>query len=240
MQLITKVILLAATVLSASAWPHTAAETSLLRMVIAQLGSPLSEARSLTPPEINCVNKHTNSSNMNHDEMTNATSKCEETYNSTLVANSQNRDVIGNQIRSQVLTLQNNLQKCTNESENLLLINCTIAHFDENLKLLDSSNSLAYQIASQHTSNSTIVKTQRANCISSAVSQYKVNSIEAANDFDKCMAMAPNQRELPAQKEKMEQVNDVSENQAEKMAEKQPENLQEQTPVEQAAKQSNI
>ncbi|KAH8394635.1 hypothetical protein KR222_000747, partial [Zaprionus bogoriensis] len=191
MQLITRVLLLAVTVLGASAWPRIADEQSLLRMVMASMR----EERALSPGESACLNAYNNATNKNLEELSNATSKCEEAANRTTISNNQNSNSSVTVIRNQLLSLEKNLQLCRNETDQQVFINCTVSYFDKNLQLLDESNSLAYQTQSQFASNSTIVAAQRSNCIKSAVSELKVKSIEAANNYDACLLKLTYQRE---------------------------------------------
>ncbi|EDW61642.1 translation initiation factor IF-2 [Drosophila virilis] len=228
MQLFTRVLLLAVTVLGASAWPRMADESSLLRMVMAQLSSPLAISRAASPAETACVNRYTNATYKISEELANATSKCEEAANRTVVANAQNANATVAQIRAQHLSLEKNLQQCNNETDSQRLINCTVSTFDKNLQLLDSSNTLAYQTQSQFATNSTIVATQRTSCISVAVDESKVKSIEAANEFNSCMAKVPSQRELPVEHEP--ERKELAQTQPEQKPEKQPEQKPEQRP----------
>lgn len=86
-----------------------------------------------------------------------------------------------------------------------------LLQFDKNLKLLDESNSLAYQTQSQFATNSTIVQAQRTNCISAAVSNLKVKSIETANDYDSCMQKLAYQRDLVVVPQQQQQLQEVPE-----------------------------
>lgn len=88
-----------------------------------------------------------------------------------------------------------------------------LLQFDKNLKLLDESNSLAYQTQSQFATNSTIVQAQRTNCISAAVSNLKVKSIETANDYDSCMQKLAYQRDLVVvpQQQQQQQLQEIPE-----------------------------
>lgn len=102
--------------------------------------------------------------------------------------------------------------------------------FDTNLKLLDESNSLAYQTQSQFATNSTIIQAQRTNCISAAVSSLKVKSIETANDYDSCLQKLAYQRDqvVPQQ----QQTKEIPEQKSEQRPVQRPESKPEQKPEE--------
>ncbi|XP_016985962.1 uncharacterized protein LOC108049332 [Drosophila rhopaloa] len=204
MQLFTQVILLAVALISVSAVPpfgqDVGLEQVLFRMVLGE-----SEARGLTPAAQTCANNYLNTTQKNAEKLANATDACEQVANRTKVAYTQTSNSTVSQIRLQLLTLEQNLQLCRNETDATLFLNCTVSTFDRNLNLLDTSNSKAYQAQSQFTSNSTQVTAERNNCISSAVSEAKVQSIQTANDFDSCVAKIPGQREIPQQKEQQQQ-----------------------------------
>ncbi|XP_023172723.2 putative mediator of RNA polymerase II transcription subunit 29 [Drosophila hydei] len=233
MQLLTRTLLIAVTVLGASAWPRMVDETSLLRMVMTQLGAPLAESRAISPAETACFNRYTNATNKIGSDLANSTAKCEDIANRTVVENQQRSNATINKIRSQQLELQKNLQRCLNETDSQRFINCTVSTLDKNLELLDSCNTLAYQTQSQFVSNASVVETQRSSCISSAVSESKVKSIEAANDFDNCMAKAPQQRELPAKLEEQKQELAQAQAQAQTQVQVQPQQQLEQQPEQQ-------
>eukprot|EP00099_Drosophila_melanogaster_P012237 NP_001286556.1 uncharacterized protein Dmel_CG5084, isoform B [Drosophila melanogaster] len=201
MQLFTRVILLAVTIFSVSAVPRfgedIGLEEVLFRMVLGE-----AEGRGLTPAAQTCANIYLNTTQKNGDKLANATNACEEAANRTNVAYTQTSNSTINQIRLQLLTLEQNLQLCRNETDSAIFLNCTVSTFDKNLQLLDTSNSQAYRAQSQFVSNATQMNAEKSNCISSAVSEAKVQSIQAANDFNSCLDKIPAQREVP---QKMEQ-----------------------------------
>ncbi|XP_043644852.1 uncharacterized protein LOC122614348 [Drosophila teissieri] len=205
MQLFTRVILLAVTVFSVSAVPRLAEdiglEQVLFRMVLGE-----AEGRGLTPAAQTCANIYLNTTQKNGDSLANATNACEEAANRTNVAYTQTSNSTINQIRQQLLTLEQNLQLCRNETDSALFLNCTVSTFDKNLQLLDTSNSQAYRAQSQFVSNATQVNAEKSNCISSAVSEAKVQSIQAANDFNSCLDKIAAQREVHQQMEQQQQV----------------------------------
>lgn len=113
-------------------------------------------------------------------------------------------------------------------------VNFTL-QFDKNLKLLDDSNSLAYQTQSQFATNSTIVQAQRTNCISAAVSSLKVKSIETANDYDACLQKLAYQREqvVPQQQQQLKELPEQKpEQRPVQRPEQKPEEKPEQKPEE--------
>ncbi|EDV55001.1 uncharacterized protein LOC6546951 [Drosophila erecta] len=200
MQLFTRVILLAVTVFSVSAVPRfgedVGLEQVLFRMVLGE-----AEGRGLTPAAQTCADIYVNATGKYGDKLANATTACEEAADRTNGANTQVTNATINQIRVQLLTLEQNLQLCRNETDSAVFLNCTVTSFDKNLQLLDTSNSQAYRAKSQFVSNATQVNAEKSNCISSAVSEAKVQSIQAANDFNSCLDKIPTQREVPQQKE---------------------------------------
>ncbi|XP_017049332.1 uncharacterized protein LOC108093663 [Drosophila ficusphila] len=196
MQLFTRVILLAVTLFSVSAVPRfgeeVGLEQALFRMVLGEAAG-----RALNPAAQSCANLYLNTTQKYGDQLANATNECEEAANRTKVAYSQSSNSTVSQIRLQLWNLQQNLESCRNETDSALFLNCTVSTFDKNLQLLDTSNSQAYQAQTQFTSNQTQVSAQRTNCISSAISEAKVQSIQAANDYDSCLAKIPGQRVTP-------------------------------------------
>ncbi|XP_017019713.1 uncharacterized protein [Drosophila kikkawai] len=197
MKLYTQVILLGVTLFSVSAVPRSGLESALFRMV---LGGEL-EPRVLTPAAQTCANNYLNATQKTGDTLANSTNACEESANRTKVAYVQSSNSTVNQIRAQLLTLEQNLQLCRNETDSARFLNCTVSTFDKNLQLLDTSNSQAYTTQTQFNSNETQVSAARTNCISAAVSEAKVQSIQIANDFDSCLAKVPAQRELVEQQQ---------------------------------------
>ncbi|KAH8308905.1 hypothetical protein KR059_003016 [Drosophila kikkawai] len=201
MKLYTQVILMAVTLFSVSAVPRfgesSGLESALFRMV---LGGEL-EPRVLTPAAQTCANNYLNATQKTGDTLANSTNACEESANRTKVAYVQSSNSTVNQIRAQLLTLEQNLQLCRNETDSARFLNCTVSTFDKNLQLLDTSNSQAYTTQTQFNSNETQVSAARTNCISAAVSEAKVQSIQIANDFDSCLAKVPAQRELVEQQQ---------------------------------------
>ncbi|XP_034651019.1 cAMP-dependent protein kinase catalytic subunit [Drosophila subobscura] len=206
MHLYTRVILLAVTLFSVNAahfGGDAALEQVLFRMVEGQM-----ESRALSPAGQACSNNYVNATTKNSEKLANTTNACEDVANSTTVANDRNSNATVLTIRNQLLSLEQNLQLCRNETDSARFINCTVSTFDKNLQLLDSSNSLAYQTQSQFASNATVVQATRSNCISAAVGDAKVQAIQAANDYDSCLAKIPAQRvisEKPKEQEKKEQ-----------------------------------
>ncbi|XP_020800557.1 uncharacterized protein LOC110177920 [Drosophila serrata] len=192
MKLYTQVILLAVTLFSVTAVPRTGLETTLFRMV---LGGEV-EPRALTPAAQTCANNYLNATQKNGDILANSTNACEEAANRTKVAYVQSSNTTVNQIRAQLLSLEQNLQLCRNETDSARFLNCTVSTFDQNLQLLDTSNSQAYTAQTQFNSNETQVSAARTNCISAAVSEAKVQSIQIANDFDTCLAKISEQRDM--------------------------------------------
>ncbi|KAI8039796.1 uncharacterized protein LOC128253878 [Drosophila gunungcola] len=207
MQLFTQVILFAVALISVSAVPHVAQDVGL-DQVLFRMALGESEARDLTPAAQTCANNYVNTTQKNAEKLANATDACEQAANRTKVAFSQSSNTTVSQIRLQLLSLEQNLQLCRNETDAALFLNCTVSTFDKNLQLLDTSNSQAYQTQTQFSSNATQMAAQRTNCISSAVSEAKVQSIQTANDFDACVAKIPGQRDLdvpvPQQKEQQQ------------------------------------
>ncbi|KAH8252517.1 hypothetical protein KR032_000372 [Drosophila birchii] len=201
MKLYTQVILLAVTLFSVTAVPHSGLETALFRMV---LGGEI-EPRALTPAAQTCVNNYLNATQKTGDILANSTNACDESANRTKVAYAQSSNTTVNQIRVQLLTLEQNLQLCRNETDSAVFLNCTVSTFDKNLQLLDTSNSQAYTTQTQFNSNETQVSGARSNCISAAVSEAKVQSIQVANDFDSCLAKIPEQRDLVQQQQQQPQ-----------------------------------
>ncbi|KAH8372163.1 hypothetical protein KR093_010353, partial [Drosophila rubida] len=199
MQLFTRVLLLAVTVLGASAWPRLADEQSLFRMVMAQMSSAMIEERALSPGETACLNAYNNATNQISNNLSNSTNKCEEAANKTTVANNQNSNSTVNNIRSQLLTLTQNVQRCLNESDASLLTNCTTAHFSANLKLLDNSNSQSYQVQAESLANSTNTNLKREACIYAAADDVKVQYNEAVNNYNACVRKIAYQRDQVAQ-----------------------------------------
>ncbi|XP_068147297.1 uncharacterized protein [Drosophila tropicalis] len=191
-QFIRLVSILSVALLSVSAGP---ADQSLFRMVMAPFTG---DARALSPAGTTCANNYNNATSKNVDQLTNATNACEEAANRTTVANNLSSNSSVTTVRSQLLQLEQNLQLCKNLTDSALYLNCTVAYFEKNLQLLDNSNTLAYQSISQFSSNATSVEAERANCISAAVSQAKVQNIQSANDYDTCMSKIPAQREFMA------------------------------------------
>lgn len=112
-----------------------------------------------------------------------------------------------------------------------LKVNFTL-QFDKNLKLLDDSNSLAYQTQSQFATNSTIVQAQRTNCISAAVSSLKVKSIETANDYDACLQKLAYQRDQVVPQQQQQQLKELPEQKPEQRPVQRPEQKPEQKPEE--------
>lgn len=110
-------------------------------------------------------------------------------------------------------------------------VNFTL-QFDKNLKLLDDSNSLAYQTQSQFATNSTIVQAQRTNCISAAVSSLKVKSIETANDYDACLQKLAYQRDQVVPQQLKELPEQKPEQRPVQRPEQKPEEKPEQKPEE--------
>ncbi|XP_017077677.1 uncharacterized protein LOC108112360 [Drosophila eugracilis] len=204
MQLFTRVILLAVTLFSVSAVPRftedVGLEQVLFRMVVGE-----AEGRALTPAAQTCANNYLNTTQKNGDKLANATNACEEAANRTKVSYTQTSNTTINQIRLQLLTLEQNLQLCRNETDAALFLNCTVSTFDKNLQLLDTSNSQAYQTQSQFSNNSTQVAAEKTSCIGAAVSEAKVQSIQAANDFNTCLDKIAAQREIPQQKVEQQQ-----------------------------------
>ncbi|XP_016927506.2 uncharacterized protein [Drosophila suzukii] len=198
MQLFTQVILLAVSLISVSAVPRfgedSGIEGVLFRMVVGE-----AEGRALTPAAQTCASNYLNTTQNNGDKLANATNACEDAANRTQVSYTQNSNSTVSQIRLQLLNLEQNLQLCRNETDSALFLNCTVATFDRNLQLLDTSNSQAYQTQSQFVSNATQVSSQKTSCISSAVSEAKVQSIQAANDFNTCLDKIAAQRDTPQQ-----------------------------------------
>ncbi|TDG50188.1 hypothetical protein AWZ03_003404 [Drosophila navojoa] len=239
MKLFTRILLLAVTVLGASAWPRSADETTLLRMVMTQLGVPLAQPRALASAgEAACFNRYTNATSKIGADLASKTTKCEDAANRTVKENIQHSNATVNTIRSQQIELQKNLQRCLNETDSQRFINCTVATLDKNLELLDSCNTLAYQTQSQFVSNASVVETQRSSCIRAAVGESKVKSIEAANDFDNCMIKVSHQRELPAQLEEQQPEQKQLQQQPEQQVEQKPVQPFEQQPEQQFAQQS--
>ncbi|KAH8291041.1 hypothetical protein KR054_007997 [Drosophila jambulina] len=201
MKLYTQVILLAVTLFSVTAVPHfgqsSSLENALFRMV---MGGEV-EPRALNPAAQTCANTYLNASQKNGDTLANSTNACEEAANRTKVAYAQSSNTTVNQIRTQLLTLEQNLQLCRNETDSARFLNCTVSTFDQNLQLLDKSNSQAYTTQTQFNSNETQVAAARTNCIGAAVSEAKVQSIQIANDFDTCLAKVPTQREIVQQEQ---------------------------------------
>ncbi|EDW08964.1 alpha/beta-gliadin clone PW8142 [Drosophila mojavensis] len=244
MKLFTRILLLAVTVLGASAWPRMTDETTLLRMVMSQLGVPLAQPRALASAgEATCFSRYTNATSKIGSDLSSKTTKCEDVAKRTVVENLQRSNATVNTIRSQQIELQKNLQRCLNETDSQRFINCTVSTLDRNLELLDSCNTLAYQTQSQFVSNASVVETQRSSCIRAAVSELKVKSIEAANDFDMCMVKVSQQRELPAHQEeqKLEQkhLQQQLEQQPEQQVEQKPEQPFAQQPFEQQPAQQS-
>ncbi|XP_034479263.1 uncharacterized protein LOC117785396 isoform X2 [Drosophila innubila] len=197
MQLFTRVLLLSVAVIGANAWPRTGDDQSLLRMVMAEVSShSMIEDRAMSPAENACYVAYNNATNQVANQLSNATNKCEEAANRTMLTNYQSTNSSVNLIRSQLLQLEQNLQRCRNETDSARLINCTVSHFDANLKLLDTSNSQAYQVKSQIAANSSNISLQRTSCVSAAISECKVKNIEAANAYDSCLSLIPYQRDL--------------------------------------------
>lgn len=118
--------------LQASAWPRMADEQSLLRMVMAQVSSSLMEERALSPGELACYNAYNNKTNKNLEELSNATSKCEEAANRTSTSNSQTSNSTVTLIRNKLLELEKNLQVCKNETDSQRFINCTVSYVSTN------------------------------------------------------------------------------------------------------------
>ncbi|KAL7737735.1 hypothetical protein ACLKA6_006126 [Drosophila palustris] len=192
MHLFTRVLLLSLAVIGANAWP----DQSLLRMVMAHVSSQsMIGERAMSPAESACYVAYNNATNQIANQLSNATNQCEEAANRTTIHNNQSTNSSVTLIRSQLLNLQQNLQRCSNLTDSALLINCTVSHFDANLKLLDSSNSQAYQVQSQMAANSSNIIVQRSSCVSAAVSESKVKTIEAANAYDNCLSKIPYQRD---------------------------------------------
>ncbi|KAM8714386.1 hypothetical protein ACLKA7_014506 [Drosophila subpalustris] len=200
MHLFTRVLLLSLAVIGANAWP----DQSLLRLVMAQVSSQsMIGERAMSPAESACYVAYNNATNQIANQLSNATNQCEEAANRTTINNNQSTNSSVSLIRSQLLNLQQNLQRCTNLTDSALLINCTVSHFDANLKLLDSSNSQAYQVQSQIAANSSNIIVQRSSCVSAAVSESKVKTIEAANAYDNCLSKIPYQRDQIVHQEQL-------------------------------------
>ncbi|XP_030387316.1 uncharacterized protein LOC115633938 [Scaptodrosophila lebanonensis] len=204
MVLITKVFLLAVGILGVYAVPqfagNDAVDQSFFRMIVARMGSPLIESRALSPAEKTCGDIYNNATNKIYIDLTNDTTKCVDEANRTNTDNDKTSNATVTTIRNQSLTLEQNLQRCKNITDNKLYLNCTISHFDSSLQLLDSSNTLALLVSSQFETNATVVQAQRSNCISAAVSKAKVKLIETANDYNTCLAKAQLQRQVPQEK----------------------------------------
>ncbi|XP_017010132.2 uncharacterized protein [Drosophila takahashii] len=205
MQLFTRVILLAVTLFSVSAVPRLGddfgLEEVLFRMVVGE-----AEGRALTPAAQTCATNYLNTTQKIGDKLANATNACEEAANRTKVSYVQSSNTTVSQIRLQLLNLEKNLELCRNETDSALFLNCTVSTFDKNLQLLDTSNSQAYQTQSQFTTNATQMEAQKTNCVSAAISETKVASIQAANEYSTCMEKIATQREIPQpQKEQQQQ-----------------------------------
>ncbi|XP_043948033.1 uncharacterized protein LOC108022104 [Drosophila biarmipes] len=205
MQLFTRVILLAVTLISVSAVPRFG-EDGVLEQVLFRMVGGEAQGRALPPAAQTCANNYLNTTQKNGDKLANATDACEAAANRTKVSYTQTSNSTVSQIRLQLLTLEQNLQLCRNETDAALFLNCTVSTFDKNLQLLDTSNSQAYQTQSQFVSNATQVTAEKTNCISAAVSEAKVQSIQAANDFNTCLEKIAVQREIPQQQVQQQQV----------------------------------
>ncbi|KAH8277755.1 hypothetical protein KR018_005042 [Drosophila ironensis] len=202
MRLFTQVFFLAVALYTVEAVPALdGLEQSLFRMVLGD-----AETRALTPAAQSCANNYLNATQKNGDKLANATNACEEAANRTTVANTQQSNATVTLIRTQLLTLEKNLQLCRNETDASRFLNCTTSTFDKNLQLLDTSNSQAYQTQTLFEANNTQVSATRTNCISAAVSEAKVQSIQTANDFDSCVSLISKQRELSHQEYNQPQI----------------------------------
>lgn len=85
------------------------------------------ESRVLTPAAQTCANTYLNATQKNGDKLANATNLCEEAANRTTVANSQQSNATVSLIRTQLLTLEKNLELCRNETDSARFLNCTTA-----------------------------------------------------------------------------------------------------------------
>ncbi|XP_060654772.1 putative mediator of RNA polymerase II transcription subunit 29 [Drosophila nasuta] len=202
MQLVTRVLLLAVTVLGASAWPRMADEQSLFRMVMAQVSSSMIDERALSPAETACLNAYNNATNHIGNNLSNSTNKCEDAANKTAIANNQSSNSTVNSIRTQLLTLQQNVQRCLNESDANLLTNCTTSYFSANLQLLDTTNSKSYQVQAESAANSTNANLKREACIFAAADEVKIQYNGAVNDYNSCVKKIAYQRDQTLQQDK--------------------------------------
>lgn len=85
------------------------------------------ESRTLTPAAQTCANNYLNATQKNGEILANATDACEQAANRTKVAYNQSSNSTVNQIRAQLLTLEQNLQMCRNETDSAVFLNCTVS-----------------------------------------------------------------------------------------------------------------
>jgi len=96
---------------------------------MAEVGFPSAiEDRAMSPAENACYVAYNNATNQVANQLSNATNKCEEAANRTMVTNYQSTNSSVNLIRSQLLQLEQNLQRCRNETDSARLINCTVSY----------------------------------------------------------------------------------------------------------------
>ncbi|KAH8400699.1 hypothetical protein KR009_000384, partial [Drosophila setifemur] len=186
----------------ASAVPHFGSDVGIEKLLF-RMALGEAEPRSLNPAMDTCANSYFNASQKNAEKLANTTNACEDSANRTIVNYNQQSNSSVTQIRTQLLNLQQNLQRCLNNTDSALFLNCTTATFDTNLNLLDTSNAQAYQTQTQFASNATQVAATKKNCISAAISEGKVQSIQLANEYDACLDKIQYQRETQQVKEKV-------------------------------------
>ncbi|XP_037950855.1 uncharacterized protein LOC119681669 [Teleopsis dalmanni] len=207
MQLVGRVFILAVCVLSAFAVPKitahfesdVAAADGIYQMILAQVRSAsMIDTRAMTIPEAVCADQYNNKTQSINNVLTNQTNACFENANKTTNGNALSANDTANIIRANLRAVQNQLANCSAIENITEFNNCTTATFDNNLLQLNAANSQAYLLDAQISVNGSQVDIIRNGCINAAIGGAKTNLTTAANDYNKCLYMAKNQRDAPS------------------------------------------